>query len=60
MFPDGGFKDSGLEVIKRDNSDQEEKYDVIEGFNGPIILENVKGSEILDKIATIKEQNMKR
>ena len=60
MFPDGGFIDSGLEVIKRDNSDKEERYDVIKGFNGPIILENVKGPEILDKIATINKQNMKR
>ena len=57
MFPDGGFIDSGLEVIKRDNSDKEERYDVIKGFNGPIILENVKGPEILDKIANAEQRH---
>ena len=59
IFPNGGFKDSGLKVIKRDNSVKEERYDVQEGFNGPIILENVYGSEILDRIATIDKHTMK-
>ena len=60
MFPDGGFTGSGLEVIKRDKNSEEERYDVREGFSGPIILENVKGPEILDKIANADKSHMKR
>lgn len=59
IFPNGGFPDSGLEVIKRDKSSKEERYDVREGFSGPIILENVSGSEILEKLSNVDKSHMK-
>ena len=59
IFPDGGFTGSGLEVIKRDKNSKEEMYDVQEGFSGPIILENVNGSEILEKLSNVDKSHMK-
>ena len=59
IFPDGGFTGSGLEVIKRDKNSKEERYDVQEGFSGPIILENVNGSEILEKLSNVNKSHMK-
>ena len=34
-------------------------YDVQEGFSGPIILENVNGSEILEKLSNVDKSHMK-
>ena len=53
MFPNGDFETSGLEIIKKDNTTSDEVYVIKDGFNGPIILENVDGKEIINKLLDI-------
>lgn len=50
MFPNGEYKSGGYRVTKVDTSVDDELYNVQEGFRGPIVLENVKGDEILNSI----------
>lgn len=60
MYPNGGFESSGLEIIKKDNTIKDEIYDIQDGFRGPIILENVAGSEIIKKISEMNKVGKKK
>lgn len=53
MYPDGGYSSSGLNVIKVDTNSEEEIYNVQEGFQGPVILKNINGNEILDSVKNL-------